>query len=294
MNIDPSAYSAVHYRDFSSLLEITGSHKEAIFLDKIVFWFKTSTFNLPRSSDSRIWFTRTYEQMSSEIKIPVSTLKRYMKKFDTLGLIERVQKKVGFNVRAYFTVTEVLLSKIKKDTSKSNIKNLRKNDTIENSKMKFSYNKDHRNKIINTNFISEIKGNPNLVEKVRMKLLSIAKNISNPKQLQEEVLESISNPEYLSTATTFNHRINIILKLIRTGKWRSPTKKKEEKLKTKTKEKLVNKNMEKKLNLKLSSINGEIKSLNTLSKFDSRLELQIDKLKRNRNALLLKINKNQK
>lgn len=98
-------YTAIHYSQFEPLLNLTNNYKKAAFLDKIIYWYKTSTWTLPGSDTTEVWFTRTYEAMSKELKTPTSTLKGYMKEFTEAGYIERVRKKFHNNVHAFFRVT---------------------------------------------------------------------------------------------------------------------------------------------------------------------------------------------
>lgn len=283
-------FSGIHYQQMEPLFLLTKNHKEAIFLDKILYWFNISNFKLPRSSDQRIWFTRTYEQMSTETHIPISTLKRYMRKFVNMGLIERSRKKLGINVRAYFTVTEKLLSMTRKE------KNLTKSDTSRRSKKDLSIYKDQSFKTIN---ISPLNQKEEMANKL-IKEVSI--NISNPKQLKDEILFTLDNPFYFKETKNLFHKLNIVKKLISKGVWRTPKGfskysdnaskyqfKKEVKDEPNNQHRQFHANNKKNCLQKLSSINGEIKSLEKLAKFDVLITPQLNKAHQLRDSILTEL-----
>ena len=293
-------YSGVHYQAMTPLFQLTGNHKQAIFLDKILFWFKTSHFNLPRSNDKRVWFTRTYEQMSNETLIPVSTLKRYMQKFESMGFIIRARKKLGINVRAYFTVTEKLLNAAPYKKEK---KNFIQNDTPKKTNSKLSIYKDQKDQIINKKTISVIdplsKKEQNKTNSVIKLLQNIKVKISNPKQLAAEIDFCLDNPFYFKETKSKTHRMNIIKKLITEGKWRTPKgffnhyqdaikfkQNKNEKIKSTVATEQKNHIQKEALIKKISNVYGEITSLTRMLEFNPEIQSQLILAKEKRKALL--------
>ena len=256
-----NVYSAIHYGEFKPLIEIAGNPRKALFLDKILFWFKKSRFTLPRSNSNDIWFTRTYEQMHQETNIPISTLKTYMKEFTDRGLIERVQKKVGIAVRAYFRATEQLLTHIKigqgntqkskgiRQSSTQEKKNFEQNCTIKNTKTILSINKDQNINIVNNitcSQVSEKQGKLfNLPEKVQNLFSQIGERLENDQKaslwgaiinLQKQdslsfnpleltawfAFSLIHSDHQMKTAQTFKKRLNTLALLMREGRYRKP------------------------------------------------------------------------
>ena len=194
-------YSAIHYEEFQPLLDITGNTRKALLLDKVVYWFKVSRFTLPRSGSNDIWFTRTYAQMHQETKIPISTLKSYMKEFVDKGLIERVQKKVGIAVRAYFRATEQLLNKLRVGQSKTpttqrprknlvpDKKNFEQSCTIKNTKTVLSINKDQKVNIVNNITCSHVSKKQGKLFNLPVKVQQLFDEVGE--RLEEEQKASI-------------------------------------------------------------------------------------------------------
>lgn len=243
-------YTAIHYEQFKRLLDLAGNDAKARFLDKIVYWFKTSTFTLPRSGSSEIWFTRTYEQMHIDTTIPISTLKMYMKEFVQKGYVERKQKKMGIAVRAYFRITEKLTSLLPANEQSFNSKvttekKLTKGHTSKNTTSRLPITKDKDvKKDINTitalqacgkhekrynvpKSVNEIfkRVGERLTESQKTTIWGAVcnlqhkhhKQISNLAEFVAWICFSILNAKHqLKSAMTFHHQLNRLMKIART------------------------------------------------------------------------------
>lgn len=243
-------YTAIHYEQFKRLLELAGNDAKARFLDKIVYWFKTSTFTLPRSGSSEIWFTRTYEQMHADTNIPISTLKMYMKEFVQKGYVERKQKKMGISVRAYFRITKRLTSLLPANEQSFNNqptaeKKLSQGHTSKNTTSRLPITKDKDvKKDINTitalqacgkhekrynvpKSVNEIfkRVGERLTETQKTTIWGAVwnlqhkhhKKISNLAEFVAWICFSILNAKHqLKSAMTFHHQLNRLMKIART------------------------------------------------------------------------------
>jgi len=161
-------YTTIHYSKFDRLLEITNSYKKAAFIDKIIYWYKTSNYTLPGSDSLEVWFTRSYDEMSKQCHIPISTLKSYMKQFVDAGYIKRVQKQYGAKINVYFQITKLLITTIETKNKyhkpdgpklqlvelKTDKKNLEQTKTIDNlESISSTYDIDKKR---NTNIINRV------------------------------------------------------------------------------------------------------------------------------------------
>ncbi|STX55585.1 Uncharacterised protein [Legionella beliardensis] len=168
---------AIFHERFDLLRALTSCPKKAYLLDQFIFWWQNSKFRL-KDSDA-IWFMRPYEDIALAVGIGLSTLKKYIKEFVDLGLIERRSTFCAKNKnnnpnefevkkRTYIRITDKLLGLIKQN---SNVKGLtsqpaqegnqlapssqlKQIETIEKSKSIPSIYKD-RNYNTFTNTISE-------------------------------------------------------------------------------------------------------------------------------------------
>lgn len=105
--------SSINHSNFDKLINITNNPNKAIFLDKLIFWWQISTYTL---DDGKIWFTRSIPQIAEESKLSIRTVGRYLSEYESLGLIERVNK-LRSKKRLYIRITEKLLQHIQKNCS---------------------------------------------------------------------------------------------------------------------------------------------------------------------------------
>ncbi|MDF1684514.1 MAG: hypothetical protein P1U36_07620 [Legionellaceae bacterium] len=99
---------SIHHRKFDSLFNLTGNYNQATLLDKLIFWWKISTYTL---EDGHTWFTRSITQIAEDARLSERSVTRYLKIFAEAGYIEkttRLYKKKNLYIR----VTEKLMSLI--------------------------------------------------------------------------------------------------------------------------------------------------------------------------------------
>ncbi|WP_419421478.1 hypothetical protein ACNVED_16245 (plasmid) [Legionella sp. D16C41] len=165
---------SIFHERFNVLKTLTSCPKKAYLLDQFIFWWQNSKYKL-KNSDS-IWFMRPYEDIAREVGVGLSTLKKYIKEFADLELIERRNTFCAKNKnnnpnefevkkRTYIRITDKLLklinqtsnslhqNKLCEDKSlvQSTSSQLEQIETIEKSKTIPSIYKDKKyNCIINT------------------------------------------------------------------------------------------------------------------------------------------------
>ncbi|STX81550.1 Uncharacterised protein [Legionella busanensis] len=261
---------SIFHAHFDKLVELTNSHKKAIFLDKCLYWWQLSTYTL---GDNQIWFTRNLAGMASELSLSERTVSRYLHDLVTQGFLERrcklsASNKEGFKVskRLYIRVTEKLLhilqtkvlkSKEKKHDENANDDNncsfLAQNGEIEKVTLAESINKDlDYNNLVN-NTVSQIlfgdkKGRKSgnyskypryaiesligerLDEQSKNYIKGTMANLqtqhgiqfSAPEQTFAEIIFTLTNQQQLKHVETIPHKVQIIAKLLREKRWRTP------------------------------------------------------------------------
>ncbi|MGQ3890129.1 hypothetical protein ACQUW5_14005 [Legionella sp. CNM-1927-20] len=207
---------SIFHERFNVLKTLTRCPKKAYLLDQFIYWWQNSKFKL-KNSDS-IWFMRPYEDIAQEVGIGLSTLKKYIKEFSDLELIERRSTFCAKNrnnnpnefevkKRTYIRITEKLLELINQTSYLKPQKRLCKNEsefltqssqlkqieTIEKSKPIPSIYKDKKYNCFNNN-ISEtytvnfgekdIRCNPNK---------TFTKNFKYEKELEGLITEEAKN-----------------------------------------------------------------------------------------------------
>ena len=105
---------SIHIAKYDQIKLLAGSSAKAEFLSKCIFWWQISTYTL---NDDKIWFTRSVEQMASELSLSTRTIARYLKALEADGLIERVSK-LWAKKHLYIRITGKLLALINPTKSK--------------------------------------------------------------------------------------------------------------------------------------------------------------------------------
>jgi len=247
-----SNLSAINHKNFDKLHELTQNYNKAVFLDKCLFWWQISTYTL---GDETIWFTRQINEMAKELNLSISSVNRYLKEFRNLGLIE-TKNKLYNKKHLYIRITEKLLQYINIAKSKTNeCLDLAQDDTIENVNLRVSIYKEQDSNLINNNTVSNacavnnFKTTPQqliqsiyptfaIEETIGERLSLREKNyikgmmfnlqkqhqldFSSPEQLFAEIAFSLLNEVQLQGVSNFNHRVQIIAKLLREKRWCTP------------------------------------------------------------------------
>ncbi|WP_131783693.1 hypothetical protein [Legionella gresilensis] len=177
---------SIFHERFNVLKTLTRCPKKAYLLDQFIFWWQNSKYKL-KNSDS-IWFMRPYEDIAQHVGVGLSTLKKYIKEFADLELIERRNTFCAKNKnnnpnefevkkRTYIRITDKLLKLINQSSDlpqnnkpcedesvvQSTSSQLEQIETIEKSKLIPSIYKDKKYNCF-TNTISEAD-TVNFVEK---------------------------------------------------------------------------------------------------------------------------------
>lgn len=239
---------SIYHAHFDKLFHLTGNYNKAVFLDKCIFWWQISTYNL---GDENIWFTRQISEMAKELNLSISSVNRYLKEFRNLGLIE-TKNKLYKKKHLYIRITEKLLKCLGAILPKTNkCLDLDQDDIIENVNLSVSIYKETDSNYVNNNTVSNacavnnLKTNISLfyptfpIEEIIGERLNIREknyikgmmhnlqkyhglNFSSPEQLFAEITFSLLNKEQLQGINNFNHRIQIIAKLLREKRWCTP------------------------------------------------------------------------
>ncbi|HAU1796563.1 TPA: hypothetical protein JBJ46_15070 [Legionella pneumophila] len=231
--------NTINHSQFDKLYQLTQNYNQAILLDKIIFWWQISQFTL---NDQKKWFTRSLDRMAAEANISKRSIQRYLERFIELGLIEK-KVKLFKKIHLFLRVTDKLLHLLNKEilstqpqlSSKKKINStkdgvfLNQNGVFKKATVSDSFIKEKENKkVIVNNNISEEQENHNIGSMVDdfLKKISAEKphlSISSPQQLKKELVFCLKNKAYqFPGVTTLTHCLNIIAKLLREKKWRTP------------------------------------------------------------------------
>lgn len=159
--------SSIHHKSFERLYELTNSYNKTVFLDKCIFWWQISTYTL---NDDQIWFTRSIKEIADELNLSERSVSRYLNEFETLGLIERINK-LCLKKRLYIRITNKLLNILNTSNSSTTKSHqtqkpqegnifestsvfLNQNGKIENDNLAVSLYKDQNNNSIVNNTVS--------------------------------------------------------------------------------------------------------------------------------------------
>ena len=243
---------SIYHDHFDKLFHLTGNYNKAVFLDKCMFWWQISKYTL---GDEKIWFTRQITEMAKELNLSISSVNRYLKEFRLLGLIE-TKNKLYSKKHLYIRVTEKLLNYIGMTSpKKQDCISLKQNDIIENINLTVSIYKDKDCNLVINNTVSQLDAvnnyetQPNkniqslyptyaiediIGERLTVREKNYIKGMmhnlqkhnglawSAPEQLFAEIVFTILNAEQLQGINNFNHRVQIIAKLLRQKKWLTP------------------------------------------------------------------------
>ena len=245
--------SALNHQRFDNLLQITQSHMKATLLDKCIFFWQISTYTL---NDDKKWFTRSISTLAKEAKISERSVSRYLKEFSEKGYIEK-RSVLKLKKHLYIRITNRLLLLLNCNNNTENTSNLSQTGVINNDSNALSIYKDNivntvninvskQDNVINSSTLSsqkqELANKTKIINiersstskktidytsyiKGMLNNLSVQNNlkISDPNQLMDEILFTLTNTEnQLSGIDDPLHRINIIAKLLREKRWRTP------------------------------------------------------------------------
>lgn len=248
---------AIIHNNFDRLHELTHSYNKATLLDKIIYWWQISTYQL---EDGHIWFTRCLDQIARDSKISKRSVERYLQEFSAAGLISKTYR-LFKKKHLYIRVTEKLLTWIAKpkayiahQTGEGQGDHLHNNIFFEQNGVTVSANladsiyKEKDLNVINNNTVSEKCNvnnfeNPGLTvypieatigERITDRLKNYIKGMlsnvqkqydlkfSNPNKLFAEVVFSVTQENHWQGVDNPHHRVNIIAKLLREKHWRTP------------------------------------------------------------------------
>ena len=224
--------NSIYYYGFNKLLSLTMCSKEAILLDKIIFYYQGTLLK----RDNRLWFTKKIPDLAVELGFSESRIYIYLKNLELKGLILRKRYKYYGVPRSFISLTNSLQDQlaIQSNPSIQNIDIKEKvplpdniSDRMDSLVPGESINKDQNNVINNINFEKHHL-------KIKFKELNIVKGmlsnvqnqhgvkLSSPNQVLDEILFSLSNKEQFPNIKTFQHKINIISQLLRNNRWKTP------------------------------------------------------------------------
>ena len=254
-------YTATNHKKLDVLQKLVGKRQHAVVLDQFLFWSINSTFTLPKTNQIERWFCRTYENMAKFLDVSESVLYRLVRKFESMGLIERVKKKLMGDTRACFRATQKLINiaagiahaqppitqKEEPKHAKECAQNKQK-DSCTTVKTTVSPYKEYNYSEAISNITLEkfspdvdnsLKQYKAIFAEVGERLLPeqkqyIARTVENlksqrnvkfsmpPQEMFAQLVFSVLNKSCIPTAKTLEHRINVFAKKIREGLWRTP------------------------------------------------------------------------
>ncbi len=100
-------YRSGNIKNINRLLPITGSFRHAMALDQFAFYSINSTFVLPKHSETKGWFRIGYNEIANKLGYKNGrSITSIVKKFITLGLIEKERPLIGSTNTACIRITE--------------------------------------------------------------------------------------------------------------------------------------------------------------------------------------------
>lgn len=227
--------NSIYYYGFNKLLALTKCPKEALLLDKILFYHQGTLLK----KENKLWFTKKIPDIAKELGFSESRIYVYLKNLEELGLIIRKRFKFYGVPRAFITTSEKLQNLLQLSGNPTKISIDIKEKTPENYENEINERMDSpvsidsinkvKNRVINNITCDDIGSltitAPEL-NTVKGMLLNVQRHhgvkLSSPNQVFDEVLFSISNSQQFHNAESFQHKINIISKLLRQGNWKTP------------------------------------------------------------------------
>lgn len=227
--------NSIYYYSFNKLLNLTQCSKEALLLDKILYYHQGTLLK----RDNKLWFTKKIPDIAKDLGFSESRIYVYLKNLEEQGLIIRKRFKFYGVPRAFISTSDKLqnILNINVDATKHSIE-IKEKTPVDNN---FEINKRMdspisvesinkvKNRVVNNitlNHIEKLGVTNSELNIVKGMFTNIQKNhavkLSSPNQVFDEVLFSISNPQQFNNAETFQHKINIISKLLRQGSWKTP------------------------------------------------------------------------
>ena len=227
--------NSIYYNGFNKLLNLTQCPKEALLLDKILFYHQGTLLK----RDNKLWFTKKIPDIARDLGFSESRIYVYLKNLEESGLIIRKRFKFYGVPRAFITTSDKLQNmlqihdapiknSINIEEKKPENSGFEKNERMDSPVLGESINKV-KNRVINNITINNIDNlgiTNSELNIIKGMFTNIQKNhgvkISSPQQVFDEILFSISNTQQFNNADTFQHKINIISKLLRQGSWKTP------------------------------------------------------------------------
>lgn len=225
--------NSIYYYGFNKLLSLTKCPKEALLLDKIIFYHQGTLLK----RDDRLWFTKKIPELAAELGFSESRIYIYLRNLEEEGLIIRKRFKYYGVPRTFIAITEILQDKLQIDPPQTSnaVEIKEKNPDLDdniNERMDSVVSTDTINKEKNNviNNITHSNFNPKFtyseVNIVKGMLSNVQKNhgvkLSSPQQVLDEVLFSLSNKQQFQNIETFQHKINVISLLLRNNRWKTP------------------------------------------------------------------------
>lgn len=100
-------YRSGNIKNINRLLPITGNFRHAMALDQFAFYSINSTFVLPKQSEAEGWFRIGYSEIANTLGYKDGrSITSIVKKFITLGLIEKERPLIGSTNTACIRITE--------------------------------------------------------------------------------------------------------------------------------------------------------------------------------------------
>ena len=251
--------SSINHISFARLHEITQNYNKATLLDKLIFWWQISEYSL---DDGKIWFTRSIEQIVEESKISQRSVERYLHEFESAGYIKKQNKLLlkkrlyiqitekllvllGVSANQFLSRAGGSCETVQEITTLDESNILEQVGVIDSANLAVSIYKDKDNNLISNNTVSDnlavnnskypqyaiekqIGERLNLREKNYIKGIMLnlqtfhGVNLSAPEQIFAEIVFSVLNTEQMAGISNFNHRMQIIAKLLRENRWSTP------------------------------------------------------------------------
>jgi len=226
--------NSIYYYGFNKLLNLTKCPKEALLLDKILFYHQGTLLK----RDSRLWFTKKIPDIAKDLGFSESRIYVYLKNLEDQGLIIRKRFKFYGVPRAFISTSDKLQNILQlndvaiKESIAIKEKIPKCTDLVINERMDSpvlveSINKV-KNSVINNITLKNIgslgvtNSELNILKGMFTNIQKHGVKLSSPHQVFDEILYSISNTQQFNNVETFQHKINIISKLLRQGIWKTP------------------------------------------------------------------------
>ncbi len=237
-------WGSINYPRFARIEAITSRGSEQRLIDRVLFHYQ----NTQLYRNGKRWFTRLIPHLGEMLNISERYVRILINRLVERGWLEKLRAKWYGVPRLFLRPTDKLLkvlgiedrplpppakkiySQPTSAPSSESIKILKEEVNINNNKNNRDVSSNMKNEKTERNVPNIDRIEESLSKGQTTLLIDMFKNLkrhhgcqfSSPKEILEEAKYAITSPQQFSGITKFRHRVNILAKLIREKRWRTP------------------------------------------------------------------------